>query len=65
MCANFSDFCGSVRTKLQDCGIQMSYGATERELFAATENQGVASSNPAGVTQLMSQELASLPLTSL
>jgi hypothetical protein len=45
--ANFSDFWRFSADETSGFRIAVSYGGTLRRLFAATENQGVASSNPA------------------
>jgi hypothetical protein len=47
ICANFGDFWRLTTDELSLPRIQMSRGGTQRRLFAATENQGVAGSNPA------------------
>jgi hypothetical protein len=53
ICANFGDFWRFSADETSGFRIEMSYGDTQRRLFPATENQGVASSNLAlGTSQI-------------
>jgi hypothetical protein len=45
--ANFGDFWRPMADEIPRSRIQMSRRDTQRRLLAATENQGVAGSNPA------------------
>jgi hypothetical protein len=45
ICANFGDFWRWAADEIPPSRIQMSHCDTQRRLVAATENQGVASSN--------------------
>jgi hypothetical protein len=53
ICADFGDFRRPATDDTVGFRIQMSRRDTQRRLFAATENQGVAGSNPALGTKLV------------